>query len=88
MRDAPASSDSDSTSSTPASAPAKAMSGVLTALMGVSAQAMVTARPALAFTPMMFGAASGLHSTVWITAPATASALPASSAAAVRGRRV
>ena len=50
---------------------------------------IIFAKSALDFvSSMMFGAASGLHSTVWITAPATASALPASSAAAVRGRRV
>ena len=55
---------------------------------GAAAHRSATARPAPELTPMMPGEASGLLSTVWITAPETASAAPESSAARVRGSRL
>ena len=73
---------------TPASAPAKAASGAYCWAAGAMAHSSATASPAPEFTPMMPGEARGLFSTVWITAPDTARAAPASMAAQVRGRRV
>ena len=45
------------------------------------------ARPAPALTPMTLGPAMGFCSTAWITAPDTASADPAKTAAHTRGSR-
>ena len=64
MRDAPVISDNPSTSNTPTSAPTKAINGVTAADMGTAAHAIATAKPALELTPMILGAASGLHRTV------------------------
>ena len=77
-----------STSSTPASAPTKAITGVRARAVGARAQDRATISPAPAFTPMMLGAARGLASTLWMMAPEAARAAPASRQPQVRGRRI
>ena len=57
------------------------------AMAGASAPHTAAPSPAPELTPMMLGAARGLPSTPWITAPDTARADPASRQAQVRGRR-
>ena len=87
IREAPARRATPSTSIALPKAPAKAARGVSPAAVGAAAQQRATAAPAPAFTPTTFGEAKGFASTVWITAPATASAAPATMQPAVRGSR-
>ena len=70
-----------------ASAPRKAASGGSHSTLGNTLAAISTNSPAPELMPMMLGLASGLSSTAWMMAPATASAPPARSAASTRGRR-
>ena len=87
MRLAPVRSAMSSTSSTPRKAPRKAARGVRVTDWGKRAEHSTTIRPAPELTPMMLGAARGLLRTLWITAPETARAIPASRQPQVRGRR-
>ena len=70
-----------------ANAPANAASGGSQSALGNTLAAISTNSPAPELMPMMLGLASGLSSTAWMMAPATASAPPARSAASTRGRR-
>ena len=86
-REAPAYNDTKNTSNAEASAPKNAPAADTPSACGATHANSKTNKPDPALTPMMFELASGLFNVAWMSAPASASAAPASTPPRTRGTR-